>query len=316
MRSVVWSQVGVSRVVVGDEPRTSGPQDTIVDVDVSVLSPGTERARLLGLPTAAVAFPHVPGYMAAGRVRGGGRLPVGARVALRGAGHQSVAIGRPGDLHEVPGGASLTDAAVWQLAITAMYGLDIGGQRAGEPVGVVGAGLLGVIVRRLAAVRGADVVLVTARSTAKSRACAAEPATVFAADPGRWGTRPPLVLDVTGSPDGLDTALAAVAPGGTVVVLGSPRATSAKVALRAAYDRDVQVVGAHTVNLDDHHAAVLTRSFFEFLGKGAFAISDVLEEHPARDAPLVYRRLVTDRTFIGAAFIWPPAARRPSCASA
>ncbi|MFE0156256.1 hypothetical protein ACFWY5_54630 [Nonomuraea sp. NPDC059007] len=306
MRSVVWFQAGDSRVVVGAEPRPSGPRETVVDIHVSVLSPGTERARLLGLPTAAVAFPHVPGYLAAGRVRGGV-----TRVALRGAGHQSVAIGRPGEVHEVPDGVSLTDAAVWQLAITALYGLEVGGQRAGEPVGVVGAGLLGIIVRRLAAIRGAGVVLARARSAAKAWACRAEPATVFSVD--RWDIGPPLVLDVTGTPEGLGIALAAVAAGGTVVVLGSPRAASAQVPLRSAYDRGVQVVGAHTVNLDADRTAALSRSFFE--GAGAFTISDVLEEHPAENAPLVYRRLVGDRAFIGAALLWRQA-RSTSCASA
>ncbi|MFI7134684.1 hypothetical protein ACIBQ1_54100 [Nonomuraea sp. NPDC050153] len=185
-------------------------------------------------------------------------------------GHQSIAVGRAGDLHEVPDGVALVEAAVWQLAITALYGLEVGGQRAGAPVGVVGGGLLGVIVRRLAAARGADVVMATARSAAKVRACRAEPVTAFSTDPGPWKCRPLLVLDVTDTPEGLVTALSAVEVGGIVMVLGSPRVTSAEVPLQAAFDRGVEVVGAHTVNLGEGRAAALTRSFFGFLGQGMF----------------------------------------------
>jgi 2-desacetyl-2-hydroxyethyl bacteriochlorophyllide A dehydrogenase len=304
MRSVVWPHAGMSEVVDAEEP-PEGPDDAVVEVSVSVLSPGTERARLLGLPTAAVSFPHVPGYQAAGSVRLAPAMAAGTRVAVRGAGHQSVAVVRSRLVHAVADHVPLLDAAVWQLALTAMYGLALGEHLPGEPVTVIGAGLLGVITRRLAAARGAPVIRAVARSEARAWAARTESATAIV-PAERVSADAPLVIDVTGSPAGLATAIAATADGGRVVLLGSPRADIADVPLQQAFDRQLRIIGAHIANLDDAEEPVLTEAFFDLLAVGRFTVRDVLAEYPARDAPLVYRRLVTDRSFIGAALRWDP----------
>ncbi|MET9405992.1 hypothetical protein ABZX90_09440 [Streptomyces sp. NPDC002935] len=111
--------------------------------------PGTERARFLGLPTAQVRFARVPGYLAAGTVRcGSPHLPEGLRMAMRGVAHRSLAVAPVESVHPLPEGVAFEDAAVWQLALTAMLGLALGEHRDGEPLTVAGAGLLGAITRR------------------------------------------------------------------------------------------------------------------------------------------------------------------------
>lgn len=310
VRSVVWPRAGVSEVVDAEEPRC-GPDDAVVDVSVSVLSPGTERARLLGLPTAAVSFPHVPGYQAAGLVRSAPALPAGTRVAVRGAGHRSVAVVPAQLVYPVANHIPLIDAAVWQLAITALYGLALGEHQPGEPVTVIGAGLLGVITRRLAAARGAPSVQAVASSHAKAWAVPAEPATSFMLiDRVRVGS--PLVIEVTGSPAGLAAAIGAAAHGARVVLLGSPRSLTADIPLQRAYDRGLTIVGAHTANLADTEEHALTEAFFCLLDVGRFTVADVLDQYPAHDAPLAYRRLIADRAFIGAALLWDQEHANPS----
>jgi len=232
-------------------------------------------------------------------------MAAGTRVAVRGAGHRSVVVVPSRLVHAVADRVPLLDAAVWQLALTAMYGLALGEHLPGEPATVVGAGLLGVITRRLAAARGAPVIRAVARSEARAWAARTEPATAIV-PVGRVSADSPLVIDVTGSPAGLATAIAATADGGRVVLLGSPRADIADVPLQQAFDRQVRIIGAHIANLDDAEEPVLTEAFFDLLAAGRFTVRDVLAEYPACDAPLVYRRLVTDRSFIGAALRWDP----------
>ncbi|MFB6889483.1 hypothetical protein ACFCX4_09245 [Kitasatospora sp. NPDC056327] len=311
MRSVVIPGVGRSELLEQDEP-PAGPADAVVDVEVSIVSPGTERAVLLDLPAAGARFPEFPGHMAAGTVRRAPSLPAGTRVAVRRAGHRSVAVLPECFVRAVPDHVPSADAAVWQLAITALQGLLLGGQRAGEPVTVIGSGLLGVITRRLAAALGAPSVLAVADSPAKAWTTHGEPTTSFT-PPDRVGAESPLVLDVTGSAAGLPTAVAATAAGGRVVLLGSPPGELADVPLQALYDRRLALIGSHVSRLGDTEEAALSDLFFDLLAEGRFTVGDVLADHPAAEAPLVYRRLADDRTFVSAALHWtgPVPAARP-----
>ncbi|MFD3662986.1 bi-domain-containing oxidoreductase [Streptomyces sp. NPDC058659] len=308
MKSVVLSGVGVCEVIERDEPQ-GGPGDVVVDVGVSVVSPGTERAVLLDLPTAGARFPEYPGYMAAGTVRAAASIPAGTRVAVRRARHASVAAVPAAHVRVVPDHVPLVDAAVWQLALTALHGLERGGQRPGEPVTVIGGGLLGVITRRLATARGAASVRAVAGSPAKAWAAKPEPVTTFLST-GEAADGTPLVLDVTGSGAALHTAVALAEDGGRVVLLGSPRTELADVPLQLFHDRGLDLLGAHVSRMDEEERTRLSDVFFDLLARDLFTVRDVLDEYPADEAPSVYRRLATDRTLISAALRWD--AHRPS----
>ncbi|OKH98992.1 oxidoreductase [Streptomyces sp. CB02923] len=301
---MVLTGAGRCDVIERDEP-AGGPGEIVVDISVSVISPGTERAVLLDLPTADARFPEYPGYMAAGAVRAPSSLPGGTRVAVRRARHGDVAAVPAACVRAVPDHVPLLDAAVWQLALTALHGLERGAQCPGEPVTVIGGGLLGVITRRLAAARGAPEVRAVAGSAAKAWAAETEPATTFLST-GTVGGGTPLVLDVTGSGAGLHTAVAAAADGGRVVLLGSPRSDLADVPLRQLYDRRLDLRGAHVSRVGTEEENRLGNVFFELLARGLFTVRDVLAEYPATEAPAVYRRLATDRTLVSAALRWGP----------
>ncbi|MFF4948268.1 Gfo/Idh/MocA family oxidoreductase [Streptomyces chattanoogensis] len=316
MRQVVLPGPGRCEVVEQDEPPES-PGHVVVDVKLSVLSPGTERAILLDRPTAGSRFPETPGYMAVGTLRSGPGLPAGTRVAVRRARHADVAVVPARYVRAVPERVPPADAAVWQLALTALHGLETGGQRAGEPVTVVGQGLLGVLTRRLAAARGASRVRAVAASTAKTWTSRAEPSTVFE-EAGRLDGGTPLVVDATDSGPGLAVALAAAADGGRVVLLGSPRADEADVPLQQLHDRLLDLRGAHVSQLNEADEERLSDQFFSLLEQRRFTIRDVLSDYPAHKAPEVYRRLADDRAFVSAALHWDtpaPAPARPALAA-
>ncbi|MFE7116850.1 Gfo/Idh/MocA family oxidoreductase [Streptomyces sp. NPDC057654] len=322
MRQVVLPGPGRCEVVERYEP-TAAPGHVVVDVSLSVLSPGTERAILLDRPTADSRYPESPGYMAAGTLRGGPGLPAGTRdlclsagtrVAVRRARHADVAVVPVRCVRAVPDRVRPIDAAVWQLALTALHGLETGGQRGDEPVTVVGQGLLGIITRRLAAARGASRVRAVAASTAKAWTTRTEPSTVFE-DPGRLGGGTPLVVDATDSGPGLAVAIAAADRGGRVVLLGSPRTDEADVPLRELHDRLLDLRGAHVSQLTEADEERLTDHFFTLLEQRRFTIADVLSHYPAHKAPEVYRRLADERAFVSAALHWntpSPAPGRPA----
>ncbi|MES9509794.1 Gfo/Idh/MocA family oxidoreductase [Streptomyces sp. NPDC000609] len=314
MRAVVLTGPGQCEFVDRDEP-PGGPGLVAVDLSVSVVSPGTERAILLDLPNAGARFPEHPGYQGAGIVRSGSALPAGTRVAVRRARHAEVAVVPERFVRPLPDRVRPVDAAVWQLALTALHGLETGGQRPGEPVTVVGGGLLGIITRRLAAARGASRVRAVAASTAKAWTLRAEPVSVRHEPGGPADDGTPLVLDVTDSGPGLAVAIAAAAPGGRVVLLGSPRTERADVPLQLLHDRALELRGAHVGSLGDADEDRLSDEFFALLEQGRFTVRDVLSDYPAHKAPQVYHRLATDRTFISAALRWDaprPATGRPA----
>lgn len=316
MRQVVLPGAGRCEIIEKDEP-PGGPGKVVVDVSVSVLSPGTERAILLDRPTAGSRFPEYPGYMSAGTVRSGTGLRAGTRVAVRRAPHAEVAVVPARQVRALPEGVAPVDAAVWQLALTALHGLDSGGQCAGEPVTVVGQGLLGVITRRLAVATGASQVRAVAASAAKTWSTRTEPCTVFG-EPGRLDGGTPLVVDATGSGSGLAVALDAAADGGRVVLLGSPRTEQADVPLQELHDRRIDLRGAHISQLAEADEQRLSDLFFALLEQRRFTVKDVLADYPAHKAPQVYRRLAEDRAFISAALHWHaprPAPSRPSLAT-
>ncbi|MEV4380202.1 Gfo/Idh/MocA family oxidoreductase [Streptosporangium sp. NPDC049644] len=306
-RAVRWPRPGVATVDDGVVVAEPGAGEVLVEVAVSVMSPGTERARFLGLPNALVSFPHDPGYLAAGSVRRPAPgFPAGTAVALRGVAHRSLAVVPVSAVHTVPRGVALQDAALWQFALTAMHGLAMGGYEPGEPVAVVGAGLLGIMARRIAAARGTTDCLAVGESAARSWAARAEEHTRFTTGTSVPAMAYPLVLDVTGTPEGLAVAVAATAEGGRVVVLGSPRAVRAPMPVGAIYDRGLSVVGAHVATLADGAAEEFTREFFHHLREERLSCTDVLSPYAAGDAPLAYRRLASDRSFVAAALTWRP----------
>ncbi len=172
-----------SLAIVVEEPRrlalrevemtAPGPDDVLVATEFSGVSTGTERLLYQGLmPTfPGMGYPLVPGYETVGRVIDAGvnaRARIGSRVFVPGA-HCFDAV------HCVHGGAAsrlvaptsrvlkapantADDAILLALAATALHALETATNQLGRTL-IVGHGVLGRLLARLAAGDGRDVVV-------------------------------------------------------------------------------------------------------------------------------------------------------------
>jgi 2-desacetyl-2-hydroxyethyl bacteriochlorophyllide A dehydrogenase len=317
------STIGSLRVVVTRPGRAelrpvevaaAGPGEVTVEVLASAISPGTERAQWLRLPNAQPTLPFAPGYSAAGRVLAAGPgvtgLEPGKLVAVARARHASV-LTVPADwTTPVPAGVSPADASLVYLAIIAGYGLRRAGSVTGERLCVLGAGPIGAVALRLARLQGpAAVVVVGATRRHEAAALRSGADRFLTADDGAAGIEAAAVIDATGAPDALPAAVAAARPGGTVVLLGSPRGVTHDAALSEIRRKRLRVAGAHVSALatEARHDGgdpfgELARTFLDAVAAGALDASDLAGE-PAdpREIGLVYARLA--RREIGAAHL-------------
>ena len=242
----------------------------MVATEVSVVSAGTELAvwtgthqwlKDLNLPD--WKFPFRPGYSAAGRVVAVGSAVTdwqpGDRVSYPGnhASAELLTLGHErGRLWKLPHGLEFEQAA-W--ACVARYGMGAAirpGITLGRSAAVLGLGIIGQFALRCLMAAGAQPVIgidgVKMRREA-ARAAGAD----HVINPAEGGLREHLtallgtrgaeiVVDATGIPDAVPTAMSLACDGGQVVIVGSPRGRAKEVNF---YDdlhrRYIEVTGAH-----------------------------------------------------------------------
>ena len=207
------------------EAPTSG--DVVVDIDRSGISTGTERLLYSGRMPAfpGMGYPLVPGYESIGRVveaGSGSGHKVGDTVFVPGArcfGPVRGLFGGAASRLVVSGERALTvdaglgaDGVLLALAATAQHAIAGGA----TPDLIVGHGVLGRLLARLAVLAGGDPVV---WDTNPARAGGASGYRVIHPDADeRRDYR--AVYDVSGDPGLLDGLIARLAPGGEVVLAG------------------------------------------------------------------------------------------------
>ena len=282
----------------------AGPGELTVEVLASALSPGTERAQWLRLPNARPRLPFTPGYSGAGRVLSAGAgvegMPAGTLVAVLRVRHASVLTVQSAWAMPVPAGVSAPDAALAYLAVISGYGVRRAGPIAGEPVCVIGAGPIGALAQRLAMLEDPGPLTVIAASRRREAAAMRVGAARFATvGEGTAGIEAAAVIEATGDPDALNAAVAAARPGGTVVLLGSPRGVTQAAPLAEIRRKGLRVVGAHISALATEAKRGATQPFAEIargylaaLAAGRIDVSDLAGEGlDPREIELAYRRL-------------------------
>jgi bacteriochlorophyllide a dehydrogenase len=156
-----------------------GDGDVLLEVQFSSLSPGTERWCLVGglvVPgEASPAFPHLPGYQAAGVVREVGRsvtsLAPGDRAFSRNCaplpgwsgswwgGHVGLHVAPEEAVIKVPDQVSTADASGLLLAQVGYNGASKPPVKAGDTAVVIGEGLVGLYAAQVLRHRGARVIV-------------------------------------------------------------------------------------------------------------------------------------------------------------
>ena len=167
------------------------------------------------------------------RADGGGRVLVGDSVACDAC--PACAAGRPqicermtwvvggfaeriaapaAALHAVPDGLDPAGAAMAEPLAAAVHAVARSGAAAGADAAVLGGGTMGLMLARLLVLAGCDVTLADRHPERRAQAAA------FGATAVAELGRHEVVLEAVGRPDAWRAALAAAAPGATVVLVG------------------------------------------------------------------------------------------------
>jgi 2-desacetyl-2-hydroxyethyl bacteriochlorophyllide A dehydrogenase len=317
-QAVVWTAPGLAELVPVEVPG-AGAGEVTLEVLASAVSSGTERAQYLRLPNTSFRFPHRPGYSAAGVVLTAGAdvttFEPGDHVAVRNVPHASVVTAPASSVYRVPPGVAIEAAALVQLGNICGQGVRRAAVEPGQPLCVIGAGLIGALARRLATAAGAGPVTVVARSRSKQERVEADGARFLVADANRAEVEAltaPVVIEATGDPEALRLAAEAAGPGGRVILLGSPRGVTADVPLAAIRAKRLLLIGAHVDTL--RHESHLTgidmyereaQAFLGLLADGRLSVNDLLEVViDPREADAFYRQLAGARGVVGARFDW------------
>lgn len=246
------------------------PNQILVECEFSAVSAGTELAVYTGthqwlkdpsLPD--WKFPFRPGYSAAGRIAALGSeikgWQVGQRVSYPGnhATHELLTLGHErGRLWKMPDSLSFEKAALACISRYGFGGVLRAGITLGRSVAVLGLGIIGQFALRSALAAGCNPV-VGIDSVVMRREAALAAGAGHVIDPSAidakaalsefLGTRgAEIIVDATGVPAAIPTAMSLACDAGQVVVVGSPRGTAQNVNF---YDdlhrRYIEVLGAH-----------------------------------------------------------------------
>ena len=312
------------------EPKAGEVQ---VQLAVSSVSSGTERANLTGSRSVSVmapeeaeaVFPRYPGYSSAGVITKVGDgvtdLKVGDRVALWWSVHadlQNISAENVLPIGEVP----FADAALFHIATFPLAAIRKCRLELGESAIVMGMGVLGLMaVALLRSAGAAPIIAVDPQPDKREKAlqCGAD----VALDPYHpqfaetvkelTGGGAKVGIEVTGVGAGLNGILDCMARYGRVALLGCTRSSDFTVDYyRKVHGPGISLIGAHAAArpaVDSYGGwwtqkedmAALTR----LTENGRLQLAAMVDEvHAPADYREVYHRLATDRSFPIVQFDW------------
>lgn len=243
-----------------------GPGEVVVQHRMTAMSPGTERASMLGKVFGGGKWPQHPGYSGVGDVLAVGEgvnLEVGDRV-LTMQDHASIIKDTIDRVFLVEDDAVADeDAAFHRLLQITLQGVRKARIEIGETVLIVGAGLIGSLAAQYAYAAGAGRVLVADPDPVRRAMVepiaglqaidldVLEPLDVTSADGRERITNDPpggpaVVIECTGFPEPITMAFALAGHLARVVLLGSPRGNTDDVNFyRDVHKKGLTIIGAH-----------------------------------------------------------------------
>lgn len=292
--------------------------EVLIRSEVSLISAGTEIARLLGQEGGN--FPFVPGYATIGRIEAVGPGTVGATIGQRvffagkHAGLQRFRINQDhqwGRCYAVPDGIPAEDAVfvcLAQIALTAPWTVAAG---MGESVAVFGLGAIGNLCAQLYQLDGADVLALDPQGercnvawSCGIRNVSSVPAGEQAQAVRRWtgDAGATVCVDAVGHSAVTMTAVDSTRLMGSAVILGTPRTPMTgdlTLLLNRLHMQGISLHGAHmwrfpamrvrgtTRTVEDAYAMLLA-----MIGDGRLRIAP-LRTHviPPEQAPAMYQTL-------------------------
>lgn len=309
------------------------PMEVVITNEASVISAGTELARLQGRED-GMGFPARPGYGAVGRITAAGEgvtdLKVGDRVFYAGD-HASVQRFTHGEDHQwgylfpVPDGVDSVDATMGCMAEIAMTAPNVTELALNDTVAVFGLGLVGILAAQLYALRGARVIGVDpvphrcelARQVGIETVVDVPPDKQVEAVRAATGGEGALVTcDATGLTPAVQNCINSTALYGQVVLLGTPRAAyegNVTQPLNAVHMNGLVVRGAHMWRYPVRTTRTTPRSVewafgttFDLIRTGKLKVHELISHVITPDqAPETYDGLTNRRDeYVGAVIRW------------
>ena len=292
-----------------------GADEVLVATECTLISPGTERAFLLGLPNAQGRYPARPGYSNIGTIVEVGTAvtdwEVGDRVAST-QGHTSHFVTSPSRLLKIASADVPAEEAVFfNLGAIALQGVRKARIELGEATLVLGQGLIGLLAMQLSKLSGA-VPLIAADLTDSrlnlSKRMGADDTlnpedTDFSEqlDEATQGEGPAIIIEATGHPDAISTALDVAGWGARVVLLASTRGETPNVNFyRDVHKKGLMLYGAHNSirprQESSPHFWTLeadSRLLLSLIAQKRFSVSPLISHRvPGADAAKAYQLLM------------------------
>lgn len=333
MKRIVFTRPNVAELL---EFELGEPKENEVQVELvlSTISSGTERANLMGSKTVAwnrpeaaeAIFPRVNGYSSSGVITKVGaaveKFAVGDRVALSWSTHCQRLNINAKLVHKLDDNVSYADGALAHIATFPLAAIRKCNLEIGESAIVMGMGILGMMAVVLLKTAGAAPVIAV-DPVASKREKALQIGADYALDPFApdfaatvkelTGGGANVGIEVTGVGAGLDGILDCMARFGRVALLGCTRSSDFTIDYyRKVHGPGITLVGAHTnarpsrnssegwwTEWDDLEAVLKLTKL------GRLKLSQLVEEvHSPKDATEVYTRLCTEKTFPLVQFDW------------
>ncbi len=285
-----------------------GEADVAVDLDWSGISSGTERLLWSGEmpPFPGLGYPLVPGYESVGRISDAGPLSgrrVGERVFVPGAacfGEVRGLFGGAASRLVVPGRRALPideelgeDGVLLALAATAHHAVAHGAAQ--PPELVVGHGVLGRLLARLAVCTGGEPPVVWERHPERRAGAMGYTVVDPADDPRRDYSS---IYDASGDGTLLDELIGRLAPGGEVVLAGF-YSRPLSFAFPPAFMREARIRVAAEWQEPDLAAVK------EQVDSGRLSLAGLISHRePAREAALAYRTAFDDPACLKMVLDW------------
>lgn len=308
---VQFTAPGIAELVHSELP-VCEPDRLLVRAIASLISPGTERAFLLGLENTARNYPMGAGYSMVAEV-----VEVGAEVSGWAEGdrlavpieHQRIAAVRPEQCTPVPDDLPSEQACFFFMAAIALQGVRKARIELGEGVATLGAGIIGLLAMQWAKLNGAvpaltldvdDTRLELAREMGADAALQMQGDYLDRVAALCDGGKPQVVVDATGHPAAVTAAFDVIGHQGRLVLLGSTRGNTPDVNFyRDVHKTGLTLIGAHNSvrpaadsapgywTLADDHRLVL-----RCLASGRLRVAGLVTHRFAwEDAPAAYAEL-------------------------
>lgn len=328
---IFFTAPGIAEIIQTEMP-VPGDGEVLVRSVRDTISPGTERANLIGDPNisyahpGSVIFPRQAGYSISGVVEAVGNgvttVRVGDRVACAWTKHAKYNVLKESKVYKLEDSIGFDSGAIVHIATFPLAAIRKCRLEMGESAMVMGQGLLGAIAVKLLRIAGAVPVIAVDPVESKRKEALALGAD-YALDPFEEGFAEKVkqitgggvkvAIEVTGKGQGLDMALDCMARFGRVALLGCTRNSDFSIDYyRKVHGPGITLIGAHTVARPakesfggwwcerDDALAILNMIKYQRLDLAQM----IREIHSPADAPAVFSRLAAEKTFPLVQFDW------------